>query len=119
MIEEKMMTTRVYDVKKQKNTLNRIIVLILIIIEILLVSRLMNNPSLIDQGFVSTLSMISKVLIIPFESMFSSWIASAMSTQSVVDVATVVSMAMYALIASVIIVFSNILKDNEDRVIRL
>jgi hypothetical protein len=42
-----------------------------------------------------------------------------MSTQSVVDVATVVSMAMYALIASVIIVFSNILKDNEDRVIRL
>jgi len=119
MIEEKMMTTRVYDVKKQKNTLNRIIVLILIIVEILLVSRLVNNPSLIDQGFVSTLSMISKVLIIPFESMFSSWIASAMSTQSVVDVATVISMAMYALIASVIIVFSNILKDNEDRVIRL
>jgi hypothetical protein len=61
------MTTRVYDVKKQKNTLNRIIVLILIIVEILLVSRLMNNPSLIDQGFVSTLSMISKVLIIPLK----------------------------------------------------
>jgi len=119
MIEEKMMTTRIYDVKKHKNYANRIVVLILIIVEILLISRLLNDPAVLDQGIESTLNAISKVLILPFESMFSRWIASAMSTQSFLDVATLVSMAMYALIASVIIVFSNILKDNEDRVIRL
>lgn len=113
------MTTRVYDVKKNKNLANRMIVLILLIVEILLASRLVNDISIAGQGFVSVLNSISKVLISPFENLFSLWIANAMSAQSVVDVATVISMAMYALIALVIIVFSNILKDNEARVIRL
>lgn len=113
------MSTHIYDVKSQKNIVNRIIVPILIIIEILLISRLVTNLSLIDQGFISTLNSISKVLILPFESIFSVWIASAMSSQSIIDVATIISMGMYALIALVIIVFSNILKDNEGRVIRL
>ena len=113
------MTTRVYDVKTHKNSANRIIVLILFIVEILLISRLYIHLSVFDQGFISTLNSISKVLILPFESIFSIWIASAKSSQSAIDVATVISMGMYALIALVIIVFSNILKDNEERVIRL
>jgi hypothetical protein len=113
------MTTHVYDVKKQKNSANHRFIMILIIVEIILASRLVNDLSQTDLGFVSISNYISKILIIPFEIVFSTWISTAMSAQSTVDAATVISMVMYALVTFVIIIFSIILKDNDDRIIKL
>ncbi len=113
------MTTQVYDVKKRKNSAIPMFILILIVVEIILASRLFNDLSQTALGFVSISNSISKILIIPFEIVFSTWISTSMSAQSTVDVATVISMVMYALVAFVIIVFSIILKDNDDRIIKL